>query len=111
MTEPLYLQECVNILPEDKPLSEREAKKLLPEVSGFLLKKGNFLQKTFVFKNFVEAIDFVNGVAEIAESCQHHPDINITYKKVEVRLSTHDIGGLSHNDFILAAKINYVLEQ
>ncbi len=111
MTDSLYLQECVNVSPEDKPLSEKEVAKLLPEVSEFLLKNGNFLQKTFVFKNFVEAIDFVNGIAEIAESCRHHPNINITYNKVEVKLFTHDIGGLSRNDFILAAKINYILEQ
>lgn len=111
MTEPLYLQECVNVSSEDKTLSKREVAKLLPEVSGFLLKKGNFLKKTFVFENFVEAIDFVNGLAEIAESCRHHPDISVIYNKVEVKLSTHEIGGLSRNDFILAAKINYILEQ
>lgn len=66
---------------------------------------GGKIKKLFTFKNFKEAIRFVNSVADIAESEGHHPDMVISYNKVDVSLWTHAIGGLSQNDFILAAKI------
>lgn len=66
------------------------------------------IQKTFKFKDFLKAIAFVNKVAEIAEGEGHHPDITINYNKVKIALSTHAIGGLSTNDFILASKIELV---
>lgn len=62
--------------------------------------------REFKLKDFKEALAFVNEVADIAESDGHHPDIHIFYDKVRLELSTHAIGGLSENDFILAAKIN-----
>ena len=58
------------------------------------------------FKDFKEAMKFVNKVAEAAEQEGHHPDIHIYYNKVRLELTTHKIKGLSENDFILAAKIN-----
>lgn len=64
------------------------------------------IHKKFKFKNFVEAMQFVNRVAELAETEGHHPDIIIHYNCVTLTLWTHAIGGLSQNDFILAAKIN-----
>jgi 4a-hydroxytetrahydrobiopterin dehydratase len=65
------------------------------------------LCKEFTFANFVEAVDFINQVKDIAENEQHHPDLNLhNYKQVLVTLSTHAIGGLSRNDFIVAAKID-----
>lgn len=67
------------------------------------------IQKEFVFKNFKEALAFVNKVGAIAEEEGHHPDINLhDWKKVTFTLSTHAIGGLSENDFILAAKIETI---
>lgn len=67
------------------------------------------ISRAFEFKNFKEAIAFVNGVGEISEEEGHHPDINLhAYKKVLITLSTHAIGGLSENDFILAAKIDKI---
>lgn len=64
------------------------------------------IKKQFKFKNFKEAIAFVNKIAELAEQEGHHPDIRLFgYKNLEIELSTHAIGGLSENDFILAAKI------
>lgn len=59
----------------------------------------------YKFKDFAEAMEFVNRVAEIAESEGHHPDIILHYNKVRLELYTHAIKGLSENDFILAAKI------
>src|SRR3990172_1256975 len=65
------------------------------------------IQRKFVFKDFKQAIEFVNKVAEITNSEDHHPDINLhNYKKVDITLYTHAIGGLSENDYIMAAKIS-----
>lgn len=64
------------------------------------------IRRNFKFKNFVEAMKFVNHVAEIAESEGHHPDLHIFYNKVLIELWTHAVSGLSENDFILAAKID-----
>jgi len=65
------------------------------------------ISREFVFENFKEALAFVNSVGEIAEAEGHHPDINLhAYKKVRISLSTHAIGGLSENDFILGAKLD-----
>lgn len=63
------------------------------------------IARTFKFKDFIKAMEFVNAVADIAESEGHHPDIYIYYNKVKLELWTHAIGGLSINDFIMAAKI------
>ena len=67
--------------------------------------------RTFTFKNFDEAMAFVSHVAKIAQTENHHPDINLhDYKKVTISLSTHAIGGLSENDFIVAAKVDAVTQ-
>ena len=67
------------------------------------------IQKQFSLKNFKEALAFINKVGEIAEFEGHHPDIRLFgYKNVEIELSTHAIGGLSENDFIVAAKIEQI---
>ena len=63
------------------------------------------IKKEYKFKDFKQAMQFINKVAEIAESEGHHPDIKISYNKVKIILWTHAIGGLSVNDFILASKI------
>ena len=62
--------------------------------------------REFKFKDFVEAMEFVNKVAKLAEREGHHPNFDIRWNKVKLELWTHAIGGLSENDFILAAKIN-----
>ncbi len=64
------------------------------------------IERTFEFEDFAEAIDFVNGVAEIAEDVEHHPDIDIRWNKVRLQLCTHSKGGLTNNDFELAQKID-----
>lgn len=63
------------------------------------------IEKQYKFKNFVQAVQFVNKVAELAEEQGHHPDISISYSKVGISLTTHAIHGLSTNDFIIASKI------
>lgn len=66
---------------------------------------GKMLRREFEFGNFQEAMVFVNKVSDIAEREGHHPDIFISYDKVRIELTTHSIGELSENDFIIAAKI------
>ncbi len=63
------------------------------------------LEKSFKFPDFKTALDFTNRVGAIAEEQGHHPDIFLTYGKVRLQISTHSAGGLTDNDFILAAKI------
>jgi 4a-hydroxytetrahydrobiopterin dehydratase len=88
-----------------QPLSHEEAKMLQMEIPEWAL-KDEVIEREFGFKDFKEAMSFVNGMAEIAEEQGHHPDIHIYYNKVRVELTTHKIKGLSSNDFILAAKID-----
>ena len=68
--------------------------------------EGNKLKCIKVFKDFVEAIDFVNKLVAPAETSQHHPDLEISYNKVTVILTTHDAGGLTEKDFSMAQTIS-----
>ena len=67
---------------------------------------GDRLKRTFVFHDFADAMRFVNKMAAVAEAEQHHPDFAVHYREVAVTIWTHAVGGLSENDFILAAKID-----
>ena len=67
------------------------------------------IRKNWVFKNFVQALDFLNKVGAVAEAEAHHPDLHLeSYRNVAIEIWTHAIGGLSENDFILAAKIDQI---
>jgi 4a-hydroxytetrahydrobiopterin dehydratase len=82
-----------------------EADRLLGQLPGWRLEEGK-LKKSFGFPNFVAAVDFVNRITPIAEAEGHHPDLGVGWGRVDVVLWTHAIGGLSENDFVLAAKID-----
>lgn len=69
-------------------------------------KKGATISRTYQFKDFPAAIQFVNAVAELAEQAWHHPDIDIRWNKVTLALTTHDAGGLTQKDFALAQKFD-----
>ncbi len=69
----------------------------------------NAIEREIKFADFQQALDFVNRVAAIAEEEDHHPDIFISYSLVRLTLFTHKAGGLTKNDFILAAKIDRLL--
>jgi 4a-hydroxytetrahydrobiopterin dehydratase len=69
-------------------------------------KKGTTISRTYQFKDFPAAIRFVNAVAELAEAAWHHPDIDIRWNKVTLTLTTHDAGGLTKKDFVLAQKFD-----
>lgn len=79
----------------------------LEELGGWHLSKdGNAIERAFEFRNFNEAFAFMTRTALAAERMEHHPDWSNVYKTVKVRLSTHDVGGLTENDFDLARKMN-----
>ncbi len=89
------------------PLSETQAKDLMQELNEWsLIDEAHLLAKSFRFKDFAHTMAFVNKVAAIAEEEGHHPDMSISYGDVGIELTTHSIGGLSENDFIVAAKID-----
>jgi 4a-hydroxytetrahydrobiopterin dehydratase len=110
--EGLAGKKCVPCRGGIPPLTEPAAKELLARTPGWALaENGARLQRRFEFRDFVAAMEFVNRVAGIAEQEGHHPDIAIHWNKVDLVLWTHKIGGLHENDFILAAKINRLLEE
>ena len=79
--------------------------RLLAELPGWEA-RGDRLLRTFALPDFAAAMRFVNAMAEVAEAEGHHPDFCVHYNRVEVSLWTHAIGGLSENDFVLAAKVS-----
>ena len=78
---------------------------LLPQVPGWNVKDDK-LCRTFQFKDFVTAMQFLNRVADLAEKEGHHPDFCVHYSRIDFTVFTHTVDGLSDNDFILAAKID-----
>jgi len=91
-----------------EPATLDEANKQLAKLNGWsLTSDGKRIRKEWTVKHFLAAMDFFNKIAEVAEADGHHPDLHLEqYRKVAVELWTHAIGGLSENDFILAAKID-----
>ena len=82
-------------------LTQDQVKEKLKELPEWSDANGT-IQRTYQFKNFIESMKFVDGVADLAEEMQHHPDILIRYNKVTLTLTTHDVGGISEKDFKLA---------
>jgi 4a-hydroxytetrahydrobiopterin dehydratase len=101
----LIHKHCVPCEGDVPSLLKDRAQELLAEVPGWDL-QDTYLTRAYRFKDFADAMLFVNKVAAIAEQEGHHPDITITYAIVTLTLTTHAISGLSENDFILAAKID-----
>ena len=94
------------------PLDYKEIHKYLKKVNGWNVKinekKNYFIEKEFIFKNFIESQKFINLVGVISEEEGHHPDITFGYGYCLIMIHTHAIKGLSINDFILAAKIDNI---
>lgn len=104
----LAQKHCVPCEGGTLPIAKEYVLKYLEKVPGWASPDNLKIVKEFQFKDFKESMRFINKVADIAEAEGHHPDIYIFYDKVRLELSTHAIGGLSENDFILAAKTNAV---
>ncbi len=88
------------------PLKGQELAAFERQVDGWIVVGEHHITKTYKFPDFRKALDFVNCVGELAEQQGHHPDIYLTWGKVEIKTWTHKIDGLTESDFILAAKID-----
>lgn len=104
----LFNNKCLPCEGAEKPLVRQEAEVYLRQAEGWLFSVGgSSIYRQYSMKNFMAAVRFIESIAQIAETENHHPDIHLTsYRNLKIELSTHAIGGLSKNDFILAAKIN-----
>ncbi|MBI3321512.1 MAG: 4a-hydroxytetrahydrobiopterin dehydratase [Candidatus Omnitrophica bacterium] len=111
MTQPpLAARKCTPCEGSSAPLPISAAQALLRDLNGWELVEGVRIKKTVPCKNFLDAVALIQRIAPIAEAEDHHPDLHLTgYKRLAIELSTHAIGGLSENDFILAAKIDQLL--
>jgi 4a-hydroxytetrahydrobiopterin dehydratase len=110
MTEPpLAERRCVPCEGGTPPLTTEQIAPLLGQLEGWHIEDAGEheqLVKAYRFRDFVTAVDFVNRITPIAEAEGHHPDLLVTWGGVRVQLWTHAAGGLTDNDFILAAKID-----
>jgi len=89
------------------PMPVAQAKAYLANLPGWELSAdGKLVGRTYVMRWFMDAIEFIGKIAEVAEAEDHHPDLHLTgYRRLRIEMTTHAIGGLSENDFIVAAKI------
>lgn len=108
MSEPtthLHESHCHPLKGAEHQIPAADAQRLLTQLPGWdLIEDGAAIGKTFAFDNYYQTLAFVNALAFIAHREDHHPDLGVHYNRCVVRYSTHDVGGLSMNDFICAAK-------
>ncbi len=102
MTDLLH-QHCAPV--SGSAMSEPDVKRHLAQLSGWKLAGGK-IEKTYSFRNYHETIAFVNALAWVAHTEDHHPELLVTYNRCVVRFDTHSVGGISMNDFICAAKVD-----
>jgi 4a-hydroxytetrahydrobiopterin dehydratase len=109
-SEELVGKKCVPCEGGVDPISAEAAGPYLAAVEGWsLVHNGERIRREWRVRNFMAAIDFFNAVAELAEDEGHHPDLHLVgYRNVAIEIWTHAIGGLSENDFVLAAKIDRI---
>jgi len=108
---PLFERHCEPCAKDTPPLESTQTAILLDSLhtDWRLAPDGREINRTFTFGNYYQTMAFVNALAWVAHSEDHHPDIEVGYKRCHVRYSTHMIGGLSENDFICAAKLDALL--
>ncbi|MBI4343476.1 MAG: 4a-hydroxytetrahydrobiopterin dehydratase [Candidatus Omnitrophica bacterium] len=108
--EALAKKKCVPCEGGATPLPASAAQALLRDLPGWELVEGKAIRKTVKCADFLAAVRLIQQIAPIAEAEDHHPDLHLTgYRRLTIELSTHAIGGLSENDFILAAKLEPLL--
>jgi 4a-hydroxytetrahydrobiopterin dehydratase len=109
MATDLAQKKCVACEGGVDPLNRVEAEVLMKQLKQWTLSgDARWLSKDFKFNDFKDALSFVDKVGALAESEGHHPDIQLSWGKATVELTTHAINGLSENDFIMAAKIDEI---
>jgi len=112
MADALATKTCTPCKGGIPPLPPQQAERLLEQVPQWELRDdGLRIERTFKFRNFADALRFVQAVGELAETEGHHPDIGFGWGYATVRLQTKKIKGLHENDFILAAKIDRLLDR
>jgi 4a-hydroxytetrahydrobiopterin dehydratase len=114
MATPLAQRHCVACKPGTPPLLRAEIDGLLEEVPGWEVEEADShlrLVRTVKFKGFLPGVELVNQIAQIAEAEAHHPDLILSYGSLIIQLWTHAAGGLTDNDFILAARLEPVISQ
>ena len=103
---PLVQAHCIPRRGAGHRLGEARLRELLPQVPGWeLAEDGRALTRTYRFEDYYRTMAFVNALAHVAHREDHHPDLGVHYDRCVMRWSTHDVGGLSDNDFICAAKV------
>ncbi len=103
----LKKEKCVPCEIGGEPLNGKEILEMAKFVnSRWSIEGEKFIRRDFKFKNFKKALEFVNIIGALAEEEGHHPDIELGWGRVSVKFTTHNIGGLSSNDFIMASKID-----
>lgn len=109
--ESLSSQKCVPCEGGVPPLTREKIEEYQKQIEGWSVENDTKIHKDFKFKDFHQALSFVNKAGEIAEDAGHHPDLNLhSWNNVRVTLYTHAIGGLSVNDFIIAARIDGITQ-
>jgi 4a-hydroxytetrahydrobiopterin dehydratase len=106
----LAKKNCVPCKGGVPPLRGDAIGQLLAQIDGWEAVDEHHLRKTYRFKDFVQALAFVNRIGAIAEEQGHHPDIHLTWGSVRVEIWTHKINGLTESDFVLAAKADEALK-
>jgi 4a-hydroxytetrahydrobiopterin dehydratase len=112
MATPLAERHCVACKPGTPPLPRAAIDRLLEQVPGWHVEEADAhlrLAKTVKFKGFMPGVELVNRIAPIAEAEGHHPDLLLAYGSLTIWLTTHAAGGLTDNDFILAARLDKVI--
>ena len=110
MTSKLSQQNCRALKGAEHLLSPEQCQLHLQMLNNWQLAElGQALYKTVQFDNYYQTMAFVNALAFIAHAEDHHPDLGVHYNRCEIRFSTHDVGGLSLNDFICAAKTDRLI--
>ncbi|RCK72235.1 MAG: Pterin-4-alpha-carbinolamine dehydratase [Ignavibacteriae bacterium] len=103
----LHTKKCAPCEGGVEPMKPEEFSTYLSMVANWFVVDNKMIEKIFILKDFQSAINFINQIAKIAEEEGHHPDILLyNWNKVKIMLTTHAIGGLSINDFIIASKID-----
>ena len=108
MSENLAEMSCSMCVSATESMPVEEQQRLLEKLQGWNIVDEHHLERHYRFKNFKQALSFVNQVGEVAELEKHHPDIYFTWGKVKIEIMTHSIDGLTEADFILAAKIDAI---
>lgn len=111
MTSDLSSKHCESCEGIGSSLNKEQIQNLMPQLNSNwkVTEDGTMIKRSFSFKNFYETMAFVNALAWIANIENHHPDLEVGYNYCHITFMTHALKGLSHNDFICAAKIDQLL--